>query len=112
MAHARFNVLHVCGSNIGLSRFYDYPVHVLNWDNFDERNPDLQSVAGETDKVVAGGIPHKRLHRLDESELAIVANEAVGDMRQGVMLAGGCGIGALVPHPPREAVVSVARSLT
>ena len=38
---APLNMLHVCGNHIGMERFYDYPVPILNWDNFGEGNPTL-----------------------------------------------------------------------
>ena len=108
---AAFNMLHVCGNRIGMERFYDYPVPVLNWDNFGEGNPSLQEVREGSGKIVAGGVPHRKLHRLDADTLAEHAEVALGGLRQGVMFAGGCGIGALTPDPCRDAVVSVADRL-
>ena len=62
---APFNLLHVCGNHIGIDRFYDYPVQALSWDNFGPGNPSLREVLGASDKAVAGGIPHRLLHKLD-----------------------------------------------
>ena len=56
VSQAPFNMLHVCGNNIDLARFYDYPVQVLNWDNFGEGNPSSAEVARDSGKVVAGGM--------------------------------------------------------
>ena len=111
IADARFNVLHVCGDNNGMPRFYDYPVAVLNWDNFGEGNPGLHEVAEASGKVVAGGIPHQQLHTLDRETLLPLAREALGQLDTGVMLAGGCVIDALTPSSARAAVVSIADEL-
>ena len=111
VSDARFNMLHICGSDIGIERFYDYPVPVLNWDNFDELNPSLAAVANESGKVVAGGVPHKRFHKLDAERLHTEVVQALGGLRTNLMLAGGCGIGALVESEPRDNVVKVANNL-
>ena len=111
VASARFNMLHVCGNNIGIARFYDYPVQVLNWDNFGEGNPDLAAVARESGKIVAGGIPHKSIHKLNADELMSSARQSLDGLTSGVLLAGGCGIGATTPDDARNAVVDIANQL-
>ena len=103
-----FNMLHVCGNHIGMDRFHEFPVEVLNWDNFGEGNPALADVAEASGKIVAGGIPHRRLHKLEEAELADQARAALGGLSRRVMLAGGCGIGATTAEPNRRSVVAVA----
>jgi uroporphyrinogen decarboxylase len=108
---ARFNMLHVCGNHIGLERFFDYPVAALNWDNFGEGNPSLREVHSATDKVVAGGIPHLRIHKLSDRQLLEEATMATDGLTTRTMLAGGCAIGAEVGEGPRGAVVQVARTL-
>ena len=108
VADATFNMLHVCGNNIGMSRFYDYPVSVLNWDNFGEGNPSLAEVAEASGKVVAGGLPHKQLHKLDQAAMMVMAAQALSGVGPKVMLTGGCAIGALTEDGPRRAVVAVA----
>ncbi len=111
VSDATFNMLHVCGNNIGMDRFYDYPVSVLNWDNFGAGNPSLAEVAEASGKVVAGGLPHKRLHKLDLTALTEAAVGALRSVGPKVMLAGGCAIGALTEEGPRRAVVAVADGL-
>lgn len=109
---APLNMLHVCGNNIGMPRFYNYPVTVLNWDNFGPGNPTLAEVARESGKVVAGGVPHKRLHRLNADELLDVVEDAVRGVQGPLLLAGGCGIGAMTPPTSRQAAVEIADRLT
>lgn len=108
---ARFNMLHVCGNNIGMDRFYDYPVPVLNWDNFGDGNPGLKEVAEASGKIVAGGIPHKAVHKINEEELRATAKTALSGLTSNVMLTGGCGIGATTPDVSRDAVVRIAFSI-
>jgi uroporphyrinogen decarboxylase len=108
---ARFNMLHVCGNHIGLERFFDYPVAALNWDNFGEGNPSLGEVHSATDKVVAGGIPHLRIHKLTDQELLEEAVKATHRINTRLILAGGCAIGAEVGDGPRRAPVHVAKTL-
>ena len=111
VAEAPFNMLHVCGNEIAIERFYDYPVAALNWDNFGEGNPSLSEVARASGKVVAGGIPHRKLHRLTAETLEPHARAALRDAEGRILLAGGCGIGALTPTGPRAAVRTVAEAL-
>lgn len=108
ISHARFNMLHVCGNHIALERFFDYPVAALNWDNFGEGNPSLGEVHRATDKVIAGGIPHLRIHKLSNEELSAVAAEATAGLNTRVILAGGCAIGAEVGDGPRSSLVGIA----
>lgn len=111
VAEAPFNMLHVCGNHIGMARFYDYDVAVLNWDNFGAGNPSLREVAEASGKVVAGGIPHKAVHKLDQPALLAQATEALAGLDRGVLLAGGCAVGALTPDSARRMIVPVADSL-
>lgn len=112
LADAPFNMMHVCGNNIGLSRFYDYPVAVLNWDNFGDGNPTLVEASAQCKKVIAGGIPHKSIHKLDAQQLEEQAKAATAGVSSNLMLAGGCAIGALVSDGPRKSVVSIADNLS
>lgn len=100
-------MFHVCGNHINLPRFLDYPVQIFNWDNFGAGNPSLADASVLTDKVVAGGIPHKRIHKLDAAELKTIAAEALEGAGNRVMLTGGCGIGATVADDIRQAVTTL-----
>ena len=108
---APFNMMHVCGNNIGLQRFFDYPAQVFNWDNFGPGNLSLAEASALTDKVVAGGIPHTKLHRLTGPELTQVTSNAIEGAGPNLMLAGGCGVGALVNDEIRCAVAQVPAKL-
>jgi uroporphyrinogen decarboxylase len=55
--NALFNIFHVCGNNIGLDRFLDYPNAVFNWNNFGPGNDSLAQASRKTSKIVAAGIP-------------------------------------------------------
>ena len=108
---APFNMLHVCGNHIDLPRFFDYPVQVFNWDNFGPGNSTLAEASKLTDKVVAAGIPHRKIHKMDMDQLAGVANDVLDGAGANVMLAGGCGIGATVADDIRCAVTTIADSM-
>ena len=108
---APFNMFHVCGNHIDLPRFLDYPVHSFNWDNFGPGNTSLAEASHLTDKIVAAGIPHRKIHKLTSTELAQIAREELQGTRGNIMLAGGCGIGATVSDDVRSAVTTIADSL-
>ena len=110
-ADAPFNMLHVCGNNTGLARFLDYPTQAFNWDNFGPGNPSLAEASALTDAIVAGGIPHTKLHRMNAEELTDVARRATDGIDRGLMLAGGCGVGALVEDGIRAAVTAIPEAL-
>ena len=108
---ACFKILHACGDNIDLKRFFDYPVDVLNWDNFSEDNPGLHEVAQESGKIVAGGIPHLQLGELGEEALLPLVRDAVEGLDSGFILAGGCVIDPSTTPLSRAAVVDLAHAL-
>ena len=108
---APFNMFHVCGNHIDLPRFFDYPVQVFNWDNFGPGNSSLAEASKMTNKVVAAGIPHRKIHKMDQDQLSMVANDVLEGAGPNVMLAGGCGIGATVADDIRCAVTTIADSL-
>ncbi len=108
---APLNMFHVCGNNIALPRFFDYPVAVLNWDNFGPGNMSLREASALTSQVVAGGVPHRKLHKLSNDELAEIARDALQGAGANVMLAGGCGVGATVADDIRRHVTQVAQQL-
>ncbi len=104
---APFNMLHVCGNNIQLERFEGYPVHVLNWDNFGEGNPTLADVHNRTDKVVSGGLPHRRLHKLSHDEISETARDACEGLHDRLMLTGGCAVGAMLDDGCRAHMATI-----
>ncbi len=108
---APFNMLHVCGNNTSLERYFDYPVQVINWDNFGPGNMSLSEAAGQTDRVVAGGIPHRKIHKMTATELADVVGESVAGIDGNIMLAGGCAVGALVPDDVRRTAAGLPQAI-
>ena len=105
---AKLNVLHVCGNQIGLDRFLDYPVDLFSWDDRGRGNPSLLEVAGKTDRAVMSGVHHKRIHRMQRSELLATMEESIGHLRTGVVLAGGCAVGALLEDEHMRSVRELA----
>lgn len=87
--------------------FFDYPTQVINWDNFGPGNLTLAEAATRTDKVIAGGIPHRKLHKLSGQELADVAQQAIAGVDKRLILAGGCGVGAMVSDECRLAAAAL-----
>jgi uroporphyrinogen decarboxylase len=108
---AKFNALHVCGNEIGMERFLDYPVDLLSWDDSGKGNPSLVEVAGKTDRAVMGGIPHKRIHKMNFPELLSSVEESVGQLETGFVLAGGCAVGALLEDAYMRGVRDLADKL-
>jgi uroporphyrinogen decarboxylase len=103
-----FNMLHMCGDQIEVDRFTGYPVQVLNWDSFGAGNPSLEHVHANTDKAVAGGIPHRKLHKMNLGEIKETAEKSVGGIKDRVLLTGGCAVGALLDSERRRYVREVA----
>ncbi len=108
---APLNMFHVCGNNIQLERFFDYPVPIFNWDNFGPGNLTLAEASSLTDKVIAGGIPHRKLHKIDEQELLGIANEAIEGVEGRLILAGGCGVGASIDDDIRHSAAELPPKL-
>lgn len=105
---ARFSALHICGNQIDEDRFLDYPVEILSWDDRGVGNPSLEQFAAKSDKALMAGVPHRRIHKLLPAELDAAVRESVGDRRDGVILAGGCAVGALLEDVPMRAVREMA----
>ena len=108
---AELNVLHMCGDEIGVERFLDYPVDLFSWDDGGRGNPKLTEVAGRTDRAVMAGIPHRRIHKMGPSELRDSVEAAVGPLETGFVLAGGCAVGALLDDQCMRGVRDLADQL-
>lgn len=56
---AKFNILHICASDLAVHRFIDYPVEIVNWE-FGEKakNPTMQEAFKMygSDKTILGGL--------------------------------------------------------
>jgi len=55
-ASATFTVLHICGPNVILEEFADYPCHIVNWDATHPANLSLRQGWEVMKKPVLGGI--------------------------------------------------------
>lgn len=57
---ASANTLHICGMDLAVHRFTDYPAHIVNWE-FDELNPGMAQAFELFDEsyTVMGGIDNK-----------------------------------------------------
>lgn len=97
-----FNMIHVHGvSNLMMDKFYDYPVHALNWEDVSS-NVSMADARAGTDKVLVGGIEQGRdFLSWDRAELKAnfqkrlaAARAAAGD---GFIFAPGCAIPANTP---------------
>ena len=93
---AQVIALHMCGNQIGADRFLDYPVNLLSWDDRGEGNPTIAELARKSERAVMAGVPHKRIHKLTDDELATAVRESIEGVDRGVVLAGGCAVGALL----------------
>jgi hypothetical protein len=71
----------------------------------------LAHVQANSDKVVAGGIPHRKIQQLDFEQLKTVAETSVGNMKDRVMLTRGCTVGALLDPERRRFVREIAETL-
>lgn len=58
VARAPFNLLHVCGADIQLDEFADYPVSALSFAQA-PGNPTLAEARARTGRAVVGGLPAK-----------------------------------------------------
>jgi len=95
-ALAPVRVLHLCGDNVAADRFGDYPVNIWSWDDRGAGNPSMIELAGRPGRAVMAGVPHRTIHRLEPAAVGDAVREAVGGLKQGFVLAGGCAVGALL----------------
>ncbi len=62
VAHAPFNVLHVCGPNARVIELADYPVSAVSWDSHAPGTPSLSTFLGaRTGRVATGGLSEEAL---------------------------------------------------
>jgi uroporphyrinogen decarboxylase len=109
VAHAPFNVLHVCRDHNLLAWLLDYPVACFHWAAHDPSNPSLAEVLARTGRAVSGGVaqdgsllqgPPQRVQ--EEARQAIAAT---GGRR--FLLAPGCSIS---PKTPAENLLALRRA--
>lgn len=105
---ARILALHMCGNNIDADRFVDYPINLYSWDDRGPGNPSLSDYAAATGNAVMAGVPHRRIHKMEDDALVDAIREAVGTLDRGFVLAGGCAVGALLADDKMRSVRDLA----
>lgn len=108
---ARVIALHMCGNQIGAERFLDYPVNLLSWDDRGTGNPAMADLAKDSKRAVMAGVPHKRIHKMTDDELATAIQESMDGVDRGVVLAGGCAVGALLADDRMRAARDIANRM-
>ena len=108
---ARVIALHMCGNQIAAERFLDYPVNLLSWDDRGPGNPTIADLAKDSGRAVMAGVPHKRIHKMSDDELATAIRESIDGVDRGVVLAGGCAVGALLADDRMRAARDLAAEM-
>ena len=96
---ATFTVLHVCGPNVQLDEFADYPCDVINWDATHPTNIPLREGWQAVNKPVLGGIDGKTdLLDLSLPALADKTRRLIGEYADLPFAVGpGCAVPVQVP---------------
>jgi uroporphyrinogen decarboxylase len=109
-AGAAFNVLHVCGKELRLESYADYPSHAVNW-AAQSGNPSLAEGKSIFNRTVMGGLDQEGAILTGRRES--VEEEVVRALREvgtrGFILGAGC---ALTKRVPSERIAWVRKSLT
>ncbi len=109
----RFNVLHIHGDQIRFRDVQEYPVHALNWHNWETR-PSIAAGLASSGKCVVGGIDRWAISRNDVAEVTrqITATlESVLDAKD-LIIAPSCAIRAGFSTDTMHAVRDFVRSKT
>jgi uroporphyrinogen decarboxylase len=56
VGQARFNILHLCGSDAYWQSVQDYPVRAINWASVGQGNPDLAAARQSSQLALIGGV--------------------------------------------------------
>ena len=110
VAHAPFNLLHVCGPAIHFDEFADYPVAAFSW-ALGGGNPSLSDVHRRTGRAVVGGLPAKpEIAEMTAAAIAGRARRAVEEMGGRALLLGpDCSINPDTPDDLLHAAAAVVR---
>jgi uroporphyrinogen decarboxylase len=110
VAHAPFNLLHVCGRGIHFDEFADYPVAAFSW-ALGGDNPSLSEVRRRTGRAVVGGLPGKpEIAEMTAAAIAMRARRALGEMGgRALLLAPDCSINPDTPDDLLRAAAAVVR---
>jgi len=108
---APFNLLHVCGADIQLDAFVDYPVTAWSFAAV-PGNPSLAAVHARTGRAVVGGLPAKpEIAGMTGAALVERATAATDEMGGRWLLLGpDCSINPDTPEPLLHAVGAAVRN--
>jgi uroporphyrinogen decarboxylase len=106
---APFNLLHVCGAEIHLEEFADYPVAALSF-AAQPGNPTLAAAHARTGRALVGGLPAKpQIAGMTEAALVARAAAATREMRgRSILLGPDCSIN---PDTPARLLRAVGAAL-
>ena len=110
VAHAPFNLLHVCGDDVWFDEFVDYPVTAFSW-ALAPGNPSLKEAHRRTGRAVVGGLPAKpHIASMTAPALVARATAAIGEMAGRWLLLGpDCSINPETPEVLLHAVGAAVR---
>jgi len=92
------NVLHICRTKLMFRLLSDYPVEIVNWNNF-ESGTSLAEARKLTKKALSGGLDNRRMHLISPAEVTAMAKSAIAEAGEGgFLLAPTCVIDARTPH--------------
>ncbi len=108
---APFTLLHVCGEDILVDEFADYPVTAFSW-ALSPGNPSLNEVHERTGRAVVGGLPAKpHIASMTSDALVARGRGAIEAMRGRWLLLGpDCSINPDTPEPLLHAVGDAVRA--
>ncbi len=112
---ARFNILHICKKNNLLTLFTDYPVQAISWDATSKTNLNLlEGYNLFKNKIVLGGISHKKTLVQNNSENAILEAKTAYELmaRKAWILGPGCAVPPGAPEKNLKALRNLADKLT
>ena len=94
VAHAPFNVLHVCGANARVLALADYPVAAVSWNTQAPATPSLRAfLATRPGRVAVGGLSDEAMTWHDASKVRAQIARGLKETRgRRWIVAGGCTI--------------------
>ena len=111
-AGAAFNLLHVCGENLRLQEYAEYPAHAVNWSP-QLGNLSLAQGRRVFNRTITGGIDQNgAIIHGSQKDVSAEVLKAVDEMgTTGFMLGAGCALAEAVPTPRlswvKQAVMSI-----
>lgn len=102
---SQLTILHVCRQNVMFDLAADYPVDVLNWDNYADSGPSLAEARQMTHKTLAGGLSIKTLLEGTEEDVLTEARRAIAQTEgRGLILTPTCTINGRSPEVNLKAI--------